>query len=152
MSNNYFGELMQKVRLRFGVLCVESKNGYRTILKLSKENINTLNIIIGDQSPGGNSSKQWVDFLQRDTAFLIGADRIAKKGNHAVVFPSFKKIKRGQYEITFTLIEEFPKQCESNAIIDKYAKVLEETIQASPELWLWSHRRWKLTPSTEVNS
>ena len=27
--------------------------------------------------------------------------------------------------------------------IDYYAKFLEENIKKQPELWLWSHRRWK---------
>ena len=26
---------------------------------------------------------------------------------------------------------------------DRYASLLEEQIQAQPELWLWTHNRWK---------
>ena len=90
-------------------------------------------------------SKHWVPFMNRETAFLIGADRIAKKSNQVVVFPAFKKPKRGYYELEFTVIEEAPANSKHFEIVDRYAGLLEKTISESPELYLWSHNRWKLT-------
>lgn len=144
-SSKYFDTLMKIIRERFGVLCVESNKGYKTITGFSERNILTMSYIIGDQSPSGGSTKHWTQFLNQDTAFLIGADRIAKKRNQVVIFPSFSKTKRGVYEIEFKLIEEEPQLINSIEIIDKYAALLEEAILASPEMWLWSHRRWKLS-------
>lgn len=145
LSNNYFDQLMRLIRSRFGAYCIESKNGYKTIIKIKQQNILSLNCLIGDQSPGKNASKHWVTFLNRETAFLIGADRIAKKLNHTILFPLFKKLKRGKYQIEFILIEKDEKQLNSHDIIDKYARILENSINSSPEMWLWSHNRWKLT-------
>jgi len=147
-SSKYFDELMKTIRERFGVICVESGKGYKTILEFNARNILTMNYIIGDQSPSGSSTKHWVRFLNQDTAFLIGADRIAKKSKHAVIFPSFRKIKRGCYELEFKVIEEEPWLLNSQEIIDKYAALLEATILVSPEMWLWSHRRWKQSRNT----
>ena len=145
LSNKYFDQLMKLLRSRFGVLCFESGNGYKTLLKLDQKNILSLNCIIGDQSPLKSPTNYWKIFLNQKTAFLIGADKIARKSNQVVIFPFFQKIKRGIYEITFKIITEFPKQNATHEIIDKYAQVLEKNINNSPELWLWSHRRWKLS-------
>jgi KDO2-lipid IV(A) lauroyltransferase len=30
-------------------------------------------------------------------------------------------------------------------ITDRYAQLLEEQIREEPELWLWTHNRWKRT-------
>ncbi len=143
LSNDYFDELMQIIRSRHGAWCVESHQGYKTLVRLKNENIVTLAGIIGDQSPGKQSSKHWVNFLNQQTAFLVGADRIAKKLNQTVVYVSFQKLKRGVYEIAFESFGD--EHNKSEDIIDKYAAALERSIINTPELWLWSHRRWKLT-------
>ncbi len=143
-SNKYFDSLMKLLRERFGVICVESNRGYKAILEFDQKNILTMNYIIGDQSPRKDSTKHWIQFLNQDTAFLIGADRIAKKSNQVVMFPSYSKKTRGHYEIEFKVIEEECMKKEGYEIIDKYAQLLEESIKSSPEMWLWSHRRWKL--------
>lgn len=144
-SNNYFDELMKRIRERFGVNCVESDKGYRAILNFKQQDIHTLTYILGDQSPKKEMTKHWVPFMNRETAFLIGADRIAKKSNQVVVFPAFKKTRRGYYELEFNVLEEAPAHNKHFEIVDRYARLLEETITESPELYLWSHNRWKLT-------
>ena len=143
LSNDYFDELMQIIRNRHGAWCVESHQGYKTLVRLKNENAITVTGIIGDQSPGKQSSKYWVNFLNQQTAFLVGADKIAKKLNQTVVYVSFQKLKRGVYEIAFESFGD--EHNKSEDIIDKYAAALERSIINAPELWLWSHRRWKLT-------
>jgi KDO2-lipid IV(A) lauroyltransferase len=36
-----------------------------------------------------------------------------------------------------------PKETPDNYITDLFNKKLEEDIKVQPEIWLWSHRRWK---------
>ena len=78
-SSAYFNQLSILMRERFGNICVESKLGYKKLLELNKSGVLTLAYLIGDQSPMTNSSKIWTDFLNQRTAFLVGADRIARK-------------------------------------------------------------------------
>ncbi|WP_281542242.1 lysophospholipid acyltransferase family protein [Maribacter aestuarii] len=146
LKNNYFNGLLRLIRQRFGVNLIEEKNGYRTISKLKKAQIPLMNCMIGDQSPTRKSAKYWHPFLNRTTAFLKGPDIIARKTDQIVLFPNFKKIKRGYYQLTFDLIADNPQSNYSSGIVKKYARKLEITIKNSPELWLWSHRRWKLSP------
>lgn len=144
LSNKYFDGLMLLIRQRFGLICVPSAQGYKALVDFKRKGILTMNLLLSDQSPGKKAPKQWVPFLHRDTAFLLGADRIAKKTNQVLVFPSFKKPQRGTYELEFQVMEFNPESSSSEAIVLEYARTLEKTIIAAPELWLWSHRRWKL--------
>lgn len=145
LSNPYFDELMQIIRGRMGVLCVPSQKGYKTLMKLKAENKLTFNLIIGDQSPSGSASKYWTEFLHQKTAFLVGADIISKKSDCAVIYPKCTKIKRGVYKTEFILLESSPKKAEKFSVVEKYSKALEENIKKQPDLWLWSHNRWKLS-------
>lgn len=145
LSNNYFNDLLLLIRSRYGSLMVQSSQGYKTMVKSQQEGTLTLTCIVGDQSPKKTSSQHWVKFLNQETAFFIGTDRIAEKLNQTVIFASFHKPRRGQYEIEFIPLADNPDQSKGFGIIDEYAEVLENTITQRPELWLWSHKRWKLT-------
>jgi KDO2-lipid IV(A) lauroyltransferase len=150
LSNNYFEEFMLILRGRFGLSGVESNTGYKTMVKLQQEGTLTLTFITSDQSPKIKSTKHWLKFLNQETAFLVGASRIAKKLNQTVIYLTFRKLRRGKYEIEFISLEESPTQSKGEEIIDKYAEFLENTINEVPELWLWSHKRWKLTNPDET--
>jgi KDO2-lipid IV(A) lauroyltransferase len=140
-SNKYFDKLMILIRERFDNICVESKAGYKTLMTYSKNNELTLTCMIGDQSPTVKSPKHWTKFLNQETAFLIGAARLAIKCQQVLLYPRMTEIRRGYYEFEFIVIEGGDN---SQDVIDAYAKLLEENITAQPTLWLWSHRRWKL--------
>ena len=145
VSNSYFNDFMLVLRSRFGVQCVESKQGYKTMVNMQQKGVLTATCMIGDQSPRKKSSKHWMTFLNQETAFLVGADRIAEKLNQTVLYVSVQKPKRGNYEIEFIPLDD-ANQNDSNELITKYANLLERSIMEKPELWLWSHRRWKLAP------
>ena len=139
LSNKYFDQFMIHLRGKFGNVSVESQAGFKELVKRTKQDDLTITYVIGDQSPMVNSSMYWTDFLNQDTAFLIGADRMAKKCNQVLVFPFVTKPKRGFYELEFKTIP----MDNTDKTIDYYARFLEENIKKQPELWLWSHRRWK---------
>lgn len=145
LSSEFMDGMVRYCRERTGVLAAESANGYKTIASFAAQNIPTITLIIGDQSPVSKSSKHWVRFLNQETAFLVGTDRIAKKNNQVVVYPSFSSPRRGYYEVELKLVEaDAGGVGQSTHIIDRYAQLLEQDIISSPELWLWSHRRWKI--------
>ncbi len=138
-SNKYFNDFMLLLRERFGNQCIESQSGFKELVKNNREGNLTITYVIGDQSPMTKSSMHWTTFLNQDTAFLVGADRMAKKCNQLLVYPHVTQPKLGYYEIEFKII---PMEDESDPI-ELYARLLEKNIKQQPELWLWSHRRWK---------
>lgn len=144
LQNGYFNGLLLIIRERFGVHCVESKKGYKTIMEQENQRIPSMNCLIGDQSPRHGEFKKWCGFMGRDTAFFTGMEKIAQRTNSEVLFPKFTKIKRGYYELEFQYIEQNRGKNNVSSIVKNYARLLEESIVESPSLWLWSHRRWKL--------
>jgi KDO2-lipid IV(A) lauroyltransferase len=57
-----------------------------------------------------------------------------------------RKVGRGMWEQTFELIWDGVSPTSDYEITGEYARLLEEDIRRTPELWLWSHRRWKRKP------
>ena len=58
-------------------------------------------------------------------------------------FCHISKPKRGYYEIEFTLAEENPSHIPEGELTVRFARYLEQVIARFPDMWLWSHRRWK---------
>ena len=137
LKNKYFNDLIKIIRERFGATCIKSGSGYREIVRQKRNFIKTISIIVGDQSPKKNSNKYRTDFLLRKTAFLKGADRIARKHNQVVLYPETIKLKRGYYEIRFEILYDNFCMTGEPHIIEKYAACLEKNIREAPELWLW---------------
>lgn len=144
LRNSKIDELTKKVRERFGIVASESEKGFKTMLGFWKKGINTYTLMVGDQSPHVGRDKHWIKFLNHDTAFLTGTDRIARKFDHIIIFPFIKKVKRGYYQIELIVLQENSKDSLHGEIIENFARQLEKNIYHDPALWLWSHRRWKL--------
>ncbi|MBN2166162.1 MAG: lysophospholipid acyltransferase family protein [Marinilabiliaceae bacterium] len=130
-------------RERFGATTIKSANAFRELLSYSKQGIQTAALVLGDLRPFPSSTRYWIKFLNQETAFSIGADRIAMKLNKVVIFPKIKKLKRGYYEVEFQVITDNIESIDSNNVIEIFASQLESLIKQEPPFWLWSHNRWK---------
>ena len=140
LKNKYFDQLIYGLRSRFGTIPIPMN----IILKVLFANKNQLAVtaFIADQSPSPNNA-QWLTFLNQDTPVFTGVEKIAYKFNYPVVFASVRKLKRGFYETDAKLIVENPSDHVPGEVTAIFMKSLEEEVINQPELWLWSHRRWK---------
>ena len=143
LSDKNFEKFMNKVREKYGSIAVPMKSTLKQLILQSRKNELPFSMMVADQSPGGDISSYWTNFLNQDTPVYLGVEKIAKKFNHAVVFISMRKVKRGYYETTFELITEKPNETAEFEITDKHTKLLENLINKKPEYWIWSHKRWK---------
>lgn len=100
-------------------------------------------ITIADQTPHKDQIQYRTDFMNQDTGVFLGPERIAKSLNYAVVFCHVSKTGRGFYHIDYELVTETPKEEKPYEITNRHVKMLEGDIRKQPEIWLWSHRRWK---------
>jgi len=143
LKNKDFDQYLYKIRSRFGVTITPMSHIIRDLVKCRGEKILTLSGFIGDQTPPRDEISFWTTFLNQDTGFYRGAEKVAVKYDIPVVLMHISKKKRGYYEIEYSLISEHPREEEPNAITARYAAMLEKIIREKPEYWLWSHRRWK---------
>jgi KDO2-lipid IV(A) lauroyltransferase len=73
----------------------------------------------------------------------LGTEQLARKYNYPVYFMDIKRPKRGYYDIEIIPIAVKPGETKEYEITTRYMQLLEEKIKKQPELWLWSHKRWK---------
>ena len=140
LSDPYFEKLMYHMRTRFGSIPVKMKDTLKYMLQHKDRVANSA--FIADQSPSPHGA-HWTIFLNQETAFFTGIDKIARKMNRPVLFVSIDKIKRNQYEMNFQVLVENPKETKPGQITEAYVRALEKRIREKPGYWLWSHRRWK---------
>jgi KDO2-lipid IV(A) lauroyltransferase len=99
--------------------------------------------LVSDQSPGDPQNAYWFPLFNQPTAFIKGPESGARRGNPVVLFCRFYKKRRGYYHIVFEMGEDQPAATAEGDVTRKYVNYLENFIVETPELWLWSHRRWK---------
>lgn len=141
LKNTFYDRILYKSRTRNGMKLIET----RQLIPFFKEEVNEkrMVVIVNDQSPTDKENAFKNTFLNQETGWNIGPEKLAKKFDYAVVFGYAKRTKRGYYEVEFKPITEDPIPMADGEIINRYSQVLEEVIHQTPASWLWSHKRWK---------
>ena len=134
-------KLIFDIRRQFGSRPLSMKESTRDILRRRREF--RLFVMIGDQSPTRKERSYWTSFMNRDAAFYLGAEIIAKTTKFPLLFAQCRRSKRGHYEVTFHEIGKPPHNKEGHQLTDRYVELAEMAIRAQPDSWLWSNRRWK---------
>ncbi len=111
----------------------------------------SLFIMIADQSPSNPVKSHWLSFFGCETAWLHGTDYWARRLKCPVLFMDVRRVKRGFYEIHFSLLADASREVfEEGELTRLYVRKLEEVISRKPADWLWTHRRWKLRRPQDV--
>ena len=145
LQNERFDKLFKSVREKHHALCIPMAETLRQVVSYRQKKQPIVIGYIADQAPFWNNIHHWVDFLNHDTPVLTGSERIIKKTGQAVFYGDVSRVRRGYYQCDFKLITTEPAKYNDWEITDKYFQLLEETIRRQPELYLWSHKRWKRT-------
>jgi KDO2-lipid IV(A) lauroyltransferase len=145
LKNKAFDRLFIKLRTRFGSRGLEKRNTFRDMIKLKREGTRSVVAFLADQTPSRANFYYWTDFLNHDSVFLGGPERIAKKLNLPVVYADARKRGRGFYSVEFIQITKTPQATPEFWITEQYARLMEHSILRNPAYWLWTHKRWKYT-------
>ena len=145
LQNERFDKLFKSVREKHHALCIPMAETLRQVVSYRQKKQPIVIGYIADQAPFWNNIHHWVDFLNHDTPVLTGSERIIKKTGQAVFYGDVSRVRRGYYQCDFKLITTEPAKYMDWEITDKYFQLLDETIRRQPELYLWSHKRWKRT-------
>jgi Kdo2-lipid IVA lauroyltransferase/acyltransferase len=143
LTNKYVDKQLLKSRTRYKAEPVPMNNIFRKLVQYKKENVPTLTALVSDQTPLRSEIQYWTKFLNQDTALFLGVEKMAKKFNYPVLYLWMDKPKRGFYNIYCRTLHDNPKETADHEITEMHVRALEEDIKRQPELWLWSHRRWK---------
>lgn len=100
---------------------------------------------IADQLPKRENIHLRLPFLSQSTGVFSGSEKLARRLGMTVWYARITMPSRGHYEAHFERIEVSPEELAADefAYTRRYFALLEEQIRERPELWLWTHDRWK---------
>lgn len=143
LNNCLADRLMLAIRAKRGGRCVEKQRILREMVRYRAEHQPITVGLLSDQKPRPQVTRTWVPFLNQETGFLDGGEVLAKKFNYPVIYLFITRPKRGYYEVDLRVLSDQPQTTAEGDITRAYANILEENILRQPDLWLWSHNRWK---------
>jgi len=145
LVNRWAEREMGKLRSRFGSRLVPAQELLPDILQ--RRGLVRAVAMVADQEPTRSERKYWTRFLNRDTAFYMGPEEIARVTRFPVFFIAMRRRARGYYEMEFLPLAAAGGALAPGALTERYARLVEEQIRAAPPDWPWSHKRWKLRRS-----
>lgn len=142
LSSPFFDKLTYEIRSRFGAFLIERKDTIKVTIE-RKDKPRAI-CLAADQIPSHLKSAYWTNFLNQDSAFFTGPERIARKFDYPVIFMEFVRKARGFYDMNLSEIVSPPyENLALNEILDRFVQTLDASIKQNPSSYLWSHRRWK---------
>lgn len=143
LNNDWFDRFFLKLRSRFHSVSFEKHSTLRGLLKMKHKGLQTITGFISDQHPTGGDYLHVINFLNHETTVITGSELLATRMGMDVLYFDIRKVKRGHYIADTKVISTDSKNEAQYAITDTYTTMLEESIKRQPELWLWTHKRWK---------
>ena len=152
LTNKWFDAYFLKLRSRFGSVAFDKRMVFRDLLLLKRDGVLSVTGFMSDQKPSVGDVTHVVKFLNHPTAMITGTETIVRRLNLVAFYWDVEKPSRGHYKLTLRLITDNPDSMPQFAITDVYARLLQQTIERNPSIWLWTHKRWKYPvqyPSTD---
>ncbi len=140
ISSKPLDKLFIKLRTRFGTHMLAATDP-RSFVSWRKK-LHTL-CLIADQKPAAPGYSYWLNFFHRPTAFVTGPEKNAVMKKCAVVFGRVHKPARGQYVSSHTLACEDASLLKPGELTLLYRNYIEDAIRRQPDMYLWSHKRFK---------
>jgi Kdo2-lipid IVA lauroyltransferase/acyltransferase len=139
-----FDDFLREARTRFGSRLIPRKEFVYDLLSRA-EQIRAY-ALIADQTPKHKDDpRHWTRFLNQDTAFFVGAGKIAKFLDAKVLYVRMRRVARGHYSVHLSELAAPPyEEVEDVQIVERYARNLERDIRESPADWLWLQKKWKI--------
>jgi len=141
INNKIVDKIFFKFREKGGTILISAKEFKSKMHNVFSKQYSLA--LAADQNPGDPAKAYWMNFFGKPAPFVTGPAKGAIKNNTAVVIVGFKKIKRGYYSFSTTLISENPSAFTPQQLTVLYKNELEKIIRKDPANYLWSHRRWR---------
>lgn len=143
IGNKYFENKIKSSRTKFGANFIPTKEFIDLIQRNAKTNKIALYGFLGDQSPQLKKTYYWSNFMGVRVPIITGAEMLAKKFDHPVVYLQTDLIRRGYYKSKFINLAKNPKEFPDYEITEMFLEVLEKQIRKNPGYYFWTHNRFK---------
>lgn len=143
LKNEWADREMLAIRSRFGSRLVPAKELLADIIR-QKGRVRGI-AMVADQEPRSAEHKHWTTFLNRDTAFYMGPEQIARVTKYPAYFVGMRRTAPGRYEMHIGPALWTPgEKLAPGELTERYVRLVEKQIHEDPADWTWSHKRWKL--------
>lgn len=150
LGNKDVDRLFLHNRSRMDAVCIEMRETARKINEyITNQKVSIIGYI-ADQSPRKRDIHHYVPFLNHHTPAVIGTEKLTKRYGIEAWYLNVKRVKRGYYEADFVQIHKNPQSLPDFELTDLYYQYLERTILQQPELYLWTHNRFKHAQKSTV--
>lgn len=143
LRNKAMDRIMLEHRGAHGAVNVDMYRTARYITELSADKRTSIIGFIADQSPKKREVRHFLQFLHHRTPVLTGTEKITKHYGFDPWFVRIRKVRRGYYEAEFVHMHDDPKSVPDFELTRIYYEMLEQAIREKPELYLWTHNRFK---------
>ena len=143
LRNEHMDRLLLRNRERMGSRCVEMRKTARYINDLVSRQVLSVTGYIADQSPKKSEARHFLPFLNHWTPVLTGTEKLTKHYGFDAWYLDVRRVKRGYYEAEFVRMHDQPQSLPDFELTALYFQHLEQTIRRQPELYLWTHNRFK---------
>ncbi len=148
LANARFDRLMHHMRTRHGTKLYTMRETSKAMIR--DRDLLTATAFIADQTPSPERA-YWMTFLNQDTPVFQGTEGLARKLDKPVIYISITRPERGYYCMSMETLVADPTLTRDGEITEVHTRRLEQDIRKYPELWLWTHRRWKHKRPSTVN-
>lgn len=148
LRNGAVDRVMLDLRNRFETTCIKKTEALRYLLHGIREGKIFEVGFMSDQKPSHGDPVRILNFMGRPTAVITGTETLARKLDTAVFYWNISKPDRGRYHIDVIPMSDSAAATKPGELTLKYFGLLERNITQSPDLWLWSHKRWKNSPAS----
>jgi KDO2-lipid IV(A) lauroyltransferase len=150
--NPAVNRLIKRVRQSTGCRIIEVPGESRQVFRALKDN--RLVVIVADQHASAGTLV--MDFFGRPAAVFRGPALFSVRCGSPII-PML--IRRERYDRHVMMMGEpivspghADEETNIRIMTEQYIRLLEEVIRRYPNQWLWTHNRWKLTPSDREGS
>lgn len=143
LSDKIMNKLLLYSRGRMGAVSVEMRRTVRDISRMISEGKVAAIGFIADQSPRKKDAHYFIPFLNHEIPVLTGTEKLTKHYDFEAWYLDVKKVKRGYYEAEFVKMHDNPRLLPDFELTTIYYQWLERIIKERPELYLWSHNRFR---------
>ena len=140
LNNIFLNKIMERIRKKY--ICKyqikKGIGGMKKLMQLKKLNYSTALMIDQRVSQGIRS-----DFFNQKALTTTIPAQLVKKFKIPIVPIFIDRINNINFKIVIKNPITFDNEETTKTITDKLNLVLEKMISYKPELWIWSHNRWK---------
>ena len=140
LNNLFLNKIMERIRKKY--ICKhqikKGIGGMKKLMHLKKLNYSTALMIDQRVSQGIRS-----DFFNQKALTTTIPAQLVKKFKIPIVPIFIERINNINFKIVIKNPITFDNEETTKTITDKLNLVLEKMISYKPELWIWSHNRWK---------